>query len=41
MAEPLFFDCLTDAQLWSLFATGVLQSYRLPCGLNAPLDLEH
>jgi hypothetical protein len=30
MAEPLFFDCLTDAQFWSLFESGVLQSYRLP-----------
>ena len=30
MAEPLFFDCLTEAQLWSLFAAGVLQGYQLP-----------
>jgi len=30
MAEPLFFDCLTDAQFWSLFDTGVLHAYLLP-----------
>jgi hypothetical protein len=30
MMEPLFFDCLTDAQCWSLFNTGVLQGCRLP-----------
>jgi hypothetical protein len=30
MTEPLFFDCLTDAQFWSLFDTGVLQGYMLP-----------
>jgi hypothetical protein len=30
MAEPLFFDCLTDTQIWSLFETGVLHDYRLP-----------
>jgi hypothetical protein len=30
MTEPLFFDCLTEAQLWSLFDTGVLQGYMLP-----------
>jgi hypothetical protein len=30
MTEPLFFDCLTDAQIWSLFDSGVLQAYLLP-----------
>jgi hypothetical protein len=30
MMEPLFFDCLTDAQCWSLFNTGVLQGYMVP-----------
>jgi hypothetical protein len=30
MMEPVFFDCLTDAQCWSLFDAGVLQGYRLP-----------
>jgi hypothetical protein len=30
MAEPLFFDCLTDAQFWSLFDSGVLHAYMLP-----------
>jgi hypothetical protein len=30
MAEPLFFDCLTDAQFWSLLDSGVLQAYLLP-----------
>ena len=30
MTEPLFFDCLTDAQFWSLFDSGVLQAYMLP-----------
>jgi len=30
MAEPLFFDCLTDAQFWSLFDCGVLHAYMLP-----------
>ena len=30
MTEPLFFDCLTDAQFWSLFDAGVLHAYRLP-----------
>lgn len=28
MAEPLFFDCLTDAQLWALFMHHVLQGHR-------------
>jgi hypothetical protein len=30
MSEPLFFDCLTDAQFWSLLDSGVLQAYLLP-----------
>jgi hypothetical protein len=30
MTEPLFFDCLTDAQFWSLFDSGVLHAYKLP-----------
>jgi hypothetical protein len=30
MTEPLFFDCLTDAQFWSLFDSGVLHAYLLP-----------
>jgi hypothetical protein len=30
MSEPLFFDCLTDAQFWSLFDSGVLHAYMLP-----------
>jgi hypothetical protein len=30
MTEPLFFDCLTDTQIWSLFESGVLHDYRLP-----------
>jgi hypothetical protein len=30
MTEPLFFDCLTDMQIWSLFDAGVLHDYRLP-----------
>ena len=29
MSEPLFFDCLTDTQIWSLFDAGVLHDYRL------------
>jgi hypothetical protein len=33
MTEPLFFDCLTDAQVWSLFDAGVLQGGRLPVGV--------
>lgn len=30
MTEPLFFDCLTDAQFWSLFDAGVLHDYMMP-----------
>jgi hypothetical protein len=30
MMEPMFFDCLTDAQCWSLFDVGVLQGHMLP-----------
>jgi hypothetical protein len=32
MSEPLFFDCLTDTQIWSLFDAGVLH--------NCPLSVE-
>lgn len=28
MTDPLFFDCLTDAQLWALFMHHVLQGHR-------------
>jgi hypothetical protein len=38
MAEPLFFDCLTEAQLWSLFDTGVLHGYLLPVEVYARLE---
>ena len=38
MAEPLFFDCLTDAQLWSLFDMGVLHSYMLPVEVYERLE---
>jgi hypothetical protein len=30
MTEPLFIDCLTDAQFWSLLDSGVLHAYTLP-----------
>jgi hypothetical protein len=30
MTEPLFIDCLTDAQFWSLLDSGVLYAYTLP-----------
>jgi hypothetical protein len=30
MTEPLFFDCLTDTQFWSLFDAGVLHGCMLP-----------
>lgn len=38
MTEPLFFDCLTDAQFWSLFDTGVLHSYMLPVAVYERLE---
>jgi hypothetical protein len=38
MTEPLFFDCLTEAQLWSLFDTGVLHGYLLPVEVYARLE---
>jgi hypothetical protein len=38
MTEPLFFDCLTEAQLWSLFDTGVLHGYMLPVEVYARLE---
>ncbi|RPJ37281.1 MAG: hypothetical protein EHM35_06680 [Planctomycetaceae bacterium] len=37
MAEPLFFDCLTDAQIWSLFDAGVLHGYMVPVEVYARL----
>jgi hypothetical protein len=39
MAEPLFFDCLTDAQFWSLLDSGVLQAYMVPGGAYKRLEL--
>jgi hypothetical protein len=38
MTEPLFFDCLTDAQVWSLFDAGVLHGYRLPVAVYERLE---
>jgi hypothetical protein len=38
MTEPLFFDCLTDAQFWSLLDSGVLQAYMLPWDVYERLD---
>jgi hypothetical protein len=38
MTEPLFFDCLTDAQVWSLFDVGVLQAHRLPVEVYERLE---
>jgi hypothetical protein len=38
MTEPLFFDCLTEAQLWSLFDSGVLHGYMLPAEVYARLE---
>jgi hypothetical protein len=38
MTEPLFFDCLTDAQFWSLFDSGVLQGTMLPGDVYERLD---
>jgi hypothetical protein len=38
MTEPLFFDCLTEAQLWSLFDTGVLHGYLLPAEVYTRLE---
>lgn len=38
MAEPLFFDCLTDAQFWSLFDTGVLHDHLLPLEVYERLE---
>jgi hypothetical protein len=37
MTEPLFFDCLTDAQIWSLFDAGVLHDYMVPVEVYARL----
>jgi len=38
MTEPLFFDCLTDAQFWSLFDAGVLHSYMVPARVYKRLE---
>jgi hypothetical protein len=38
VAEPLFFDCLTDAQLWSLLDSEVLHAYTLPGEAYERLD---
>jgi hypothetical protein len=38
MTEPLFFDCLTDAQCWSLFEAGVLQDAMLPVEVYQRLE---
>ena len=38
MSEPLFFDCLTDMQIWSLFDSGVLHDYRLPVEVYERLE---
>jgi hypothetical protein len=38
MTEPLFFDCLTDAQFWSLFDSGVLHAYMLPVEVYERLE---
>jgi hypothetical protein len=38
MTEPVFFDCLTDTQIWSLFEMGVLQDYRLPVEVYQRLE---
>jgi hypothetical protein len=38
MTEPLFFDCLTDAQCWSLFDAGVLHGCRLPVEVYERLE---
>jgi hypothetical protein len=38
MTEPLFFDCLTDAQFWSLFDAGVLHSVMVPARVYKRLE---
>ena len=38
MTEPFFFDCLTDAQFWSLFNAGVLHGCRLPMEVYERLE---
>ncbi len=38
MSEPLFFDCLTDTQIWCLFDAGVLHDYRLPVEVYERLE---
>jgi hypothetical protein len=38
MTEPLFFDCLTDAQVWSLFDAGALHGYLVPVEVYKRLE---
>jgi hypothetical protein len=38
MTEPLFFDCLTDTQFWSLFDAGVLHGCMLPMRVYRRLE---
>ena len=38
MSEPLFFDCLTDGQFWSLLDSGVLQAYLVPSEVYQRLE---
>jgi hypothetical protein len=38
MTEPLFFDCLTDTQFWSLFDSGVLHGNMLPMQVYKRLE---
>jgi hypothetical protein len=38
MPEPLFFDCLTDAQFWSLLDAGVLHGHMLPVEVYERLE---
>jgi hypothetical protein len=38
MIDPVFFDCLTDAQCWSLFVAGVLDGQRLPLDVYQRLE---
>jgi hypothetical protein len=38
MSEPLFFDCLTDTQIWSLFDAGVLHDFSLPVEVYQRLE---
>jgi hypothetical protein len=38
MTEPLFYDCLTDAQCWSLFDAGVLHDCMVPMEVYQRLE---